>query len=548
MTTYDTGNPLGSSDPRDLFDNSQNADDAVNGSGKTWVDRFGRTRVSMKGVEEAVPDAIAARDESQAARDASVLARDASVAAAGPLYPTEAAGRAAVANGETFKVQGGGNVAAYMYRRDSAAASTLLTSFPSVVAVDAVKENQLLDPKNYPAFVRYLSADAEATVRESYPATAAKRGQVYKAFKSIRLTGFDPAKPLKVRAIWNSRVVSGEPTFRLLIDEWSGSAWGTAFDSGSPSMASLGFNAAQVVAYKGTSGTKTIEAVIDLNLVPTAVGTLLNPAVGDPDLVIAPACHALTSTDTAPGIAAELAKFNANKPRFISRRKPTFSIIFDDLNTTDPLAYSVCADYGFKPGFALISSRFTTENIKLYQGYYLAGCSILAHGVQSLPMRPGDPITAAQVETEMRDSRLVIESNGMRVSGWVTPNSVLDEQWLPIAEKNFGYAFTRLNAGLFDSTVDPIRMARVSMEELVMEHNIAQAQARVDLAITNGENIVFYAHRVPSSRINSDATSMMSEAELRTVLAYVKSKADNGLCRIASPDEAISSYYQKPWS
>lgn len=77
MTTFDTGNPLGSSDPRDLFDNARNTDDAVNGEGKTWTDRFGRTRVSMKGVEEAVPDAIAARDRAESAAEASVAASSA---------------------------------------------------------------------------------------------------------------------------------------------------------------------------------------------------------------------------------------------------------------------------------------------------------------------------------------------------------------------------------------------------------------------------------------------------------------------------------------
>lgn len=135
MTTFDTGNPLGSADPRDLFDNAQNTDDAVNGEGKTWVDRFGRTRVSMKGVEEAVPDAIVARDQSQAARDAAVLARDAATAVAGPLYATEAAGRAAVADGVTFNVQGAGEVAAYTYRRTNAASSVLLATLPASAAV-----------------------------------------------------------------------------------------------------------------------------------------------------------------------------------------------------------------------------------------------------------------------------------------------------------------------------------------------------------------------------------------------------------------------------
>lgn len=136
MTTYDTGNPLGSADPRDLYDNAQNTDAAVNGEGKTWVDRFGRTRVSMKGVEEAVPDAIAARDVTISARDDAVLARDASMAAAGPLYATEAAGRAAVADGVSFKVQGSGSIAVSIYRRVNSATSTFLASIPSSLAFD----------------------------------------------------------------------------------------------------------------------------------------------------------------------------------------------------------------------------------------------------------------------------------------------------------------------------------------------------------------------------------------------------------------------------
>ena len=66
MTTYNTGNPVGSAAAKDLYDNAESIDRAVNGTGKTWTDRLGQTRVSMKGVEEAVPDAIAARDVARA--------------------------------------------------------------------------------------------------------------------------------------------------------------------------------------------------------------------------------------------------------------------------------------------------------------------------------------------------------------------------------------------------------------------------------------------------------------------------------------------------
>jgi hypothetical protein len=47
--TYNTGNPIGSTDARDLSDNAQNFDEAVNGPSSTWVDRLGNTRTSLRG-------------------------------------------------------------------------------------------------------------------------------------------------------------------------------------------------------------------------------------------------------------------------------------------------------------------------------------------------------------------------------------------------------------------------------------------------------------------------------------------------------------------
>ena len=53
MTTYATNNPLGPTDPRDLFDNSQNLDFALNDIAQAfWKDRFGRSRKSFWGMEQ----------------------------------------------------------------------------------------------------------------------------------------------------------------------------------------------------------------------------------------------------------------------------------------------------------------------------------------------------------------------------------------------------------------------------------------------------------------------------------------------------------------
>lgn len=54
MTTYRTNNPLGSMDPKDLFDNAQNLDYALNDITKSiWTDRLGKTRKSYWGMEQA---------------------------------------------------------------------------------------------------------------------------------------------------------------------------------------------------------------------------------------------------------------------------------------------------------------------------------------------------------------------------------------------------------------------------------------------------------------------------------------------------------------
>lgn len=71
----------------------------------------------------------------QAAKTASEAARDAAIIGAG-VYATEAAGRAAVADGVAFKVQGSGDVAAYEYRRTNSTTSVLIATYPASYAVD----------------------------------------------------------------------------------------------------------------------------------------------------------------------------------------------------------------------------------------------------------------------------------------------------------------------------------------------------------------------------------------------------------------------------
>lgn len=81
-------------------------------------------------VAENLAAAVDARNEAEAARNEAEAARDAAIIGSG-VYVDEATGRAAVADGVAFKVQGSGMVAAYEYRRVNASSSTLVAIYPS---------------------------------------------------------------------------------------------------------------------------------------------------------------------------------------------------------------------------------------------------------------------------------------------------------------------------------------------------------------------------------------------------------------------------------
>lgn len=60
---YDTGNPLGSNDFKDLSDNAVNFDKLSNGDEPAYVDRLGHLRISVSGMNEQFNDAQEGRDE-----------------------------------------------------------------------------------------------------------------------------------------------------------------------------------------------------------------------------------------------------------------------------------------------------------------------------------------------------------------------------------------------------------------------------------------------------------------------------------------------------
>lgn len=158
MTRFNTGNPVPSTDPRDRSDNSQAFDEAVNSEGTTFNDRTGKSRLTIKGMEQVfdggqpaidayynaveeadraaaqVPLASAEADRAEAAADTATVSANA--------YEDVSSGLSAVADGEQFQVVIAGEI--IRYRRDDASTATEVARYPSSGRVDDIEQSAIL--------------------------------------------------------------------------------------------------------------------------------------------------------------------------------------------------------------------------------------------------------------------------------------------------------------------------------------------------------------------------------------------------------------------
>lgn len=118
-----TGNPIGSTAAKDLSDNAQNLDRFSNGADYEYQDRLGRTRKSLKWMEDAamaIPAIDAAMRSEEDAKRAELAANVA--AATTNLKPTIADGITATAgsgpDNRFFSTPSTGNLVAIAYRND----------------------------------------------------------------------------------------------------------------------------------------------------------------------------------------------------------------------------------------------------------------------------------------------------------------------------------------------------------------------------------------------------------------------------------------------
>lgn len=151
MSRFNTGNPIGSADPRDRDDNSKNLDEAINSDSDRFTDRLGKLRPTLRGAIDPTGLASSAATSAQQAgnqADRAEAARDAATVNAG-IYDTIAAGIAATSSGGQFQVLDGLEIV--RYRNDSGSAVEL-ARFPSAANPVLIAGKSISGELRFPVF------------------------------------------------------------------------------------------------------------------------------------------------------------------------------------------------------------------------------------------------------------------------------------------------------------------------------------------------------------------------------------------------------------
>ena len=224
MGTHNTNNPIGSSDPRDLYDNAQALDHAVNSQSDAFQDRFGIDRKTFAGIEREGISLSESAAASAAAADASAItaagAANTALTKAGEASDSAASAEssASMANSRAIAADASATTAV-------GAANTALTKAgeASDSAVSAESSASMANS-------RAIAADASATTAAGHAndaaASAAAAAASFDAFddkylgaKSTSPTTDNDGGTLQVGAIyWHTGANAG---WRV----WTGSVW-----------------------------------------------------------------------------------------------------------------------------------------------------------------------------------------------------------------------------------------------------------------------------------------------------------------------------------
>jgi len=219
-------------------------------------------------------------------------------------------------------------------------------------------------------------------------------------------------------------------------------------------------------------------------------------------------------------------------------RKPTFTFTFDDGTDGDVNIHELFNSYGFKCGFALVTNIHNdTAKVDRYLNYQLEGFEILSHSTDSVTMKDGI-LSVDVVEAKMKDSYTIHSNAGFNIKGWVTPLTWLNSIYFNSLKKYYEYGFGHLDTNSINHTHTFFGNDVRQLERWSLQSNaIADTLAKIDECIANNKYMCFYAHSYPQTIDN------FTEANMNTILTYLKTKTDIEEIKVTTPNKAINSYY-----
>ena len=374
---------------------------------------------------------------------------------------------------------------------------------------------------------------------------SSKRKQIYQCFKNVEFYGLDVDSTVKLNTMWTNAYPDSLNRYRLILHKLIDGAWEVIYDvsKDKPELESLGLEDGKVFRWDFTDPTYDVRLIADIDYTHAVDGFAILVDANEPDLVFSKQCFKSESSVIVDTLDKDVKIVSAAKRRMSSRTRPIFAFQWDDAYSSDDLVFNIFQEYNFPTDFVLSLKYFPPEKYDQYKEYYTKGSSILAHSVTHPNMFTSSTLTDEEAWEEIYNSKATIESLGIKINGWVTPASALKPEWLPLVQKAYAYGFTGMNAGVYDKSLDPCKMARYGMEVAFNTIGLQGLKERVDLAIQQNQLLVFYGHAIPSTTLKPSGEPYMTEQDLRDFLDYVKLKVDNGDCDVMSTDEAVECTY-----
>lgn len=220
-------------------------------------------------------------------------------------------------------------------------------------------------------------------------------------------------------------------------------------------------------------------------------------------------------------------------------RKAVVTFTFDDNPQEDEGIVSIFDKCGATCGFGLITGDIlTSPRFIYYRNLYNKGYSILCHSNNGDNMGTETDFTEEQLLVKMRDTKKALEDCGIKVSGWITPQSYMKPAYRDTLSRFYDYAYCTY-FGTYNGTGVPYDTLPTRSIDLKRVHfqstSLANLKQAVDLTIANNGLLTIYAHAYEDN---------FRTADLEALIDYIKEKEHNKVCHLYSPDEAYIYYYR----